>query len=376
MVVLRIRQWLAVLLFMGMVGAGLPVYAAPSLSSLSAVVYQPDSELILFEKDADIPRPMASTTKLMTALLAAQYLDPDSTVRVPAAALPVEGSQIGLKVGDVVTVRDLLVGLLLASGNDTANVLALLMADSLPAFAAMMNEKAAALGMVNSHFVTPSGLDGEGHAASARDMALLGAAVLEQPLLAQLCATKSTRITVSGICYTVKNHNKLLSLYDDCIGLKTGFTKKSGRCLVSAAQRDGVTLVVVTLHGGDYWNDHMALYEYAFPLVERVTVPSAPLATCAVIGGMVNTVSLVAEELPTCVRRVGEEIACSVEKPPYLWAPIAADQVVGQVVYTIDERTVATVSLYATDEVAARPVPGWVALWWRRFLQLAEGLLV
>lgn len=355
----------------------LPLYtaAAPGISSLSAVVYQPDSGLVLYEKDACTPRPMASTTKLMTALLAAKYLDPDSIVQVPAAALPVEGTQIGLRAGDTTTVRDLLTGLLLASGNDTANALALLMADSLPAFADRMNEQAAALGMTDSHFVTPSGLDGEGHAASARDMALLGAAVLRQPLLAQLCAAKTAPVTVNGNTFTVSNHNKLLRLYEGCIGLKTGFTKKSGRCLVSAATRKGVTLVTVTLNGGDYWNDHMALYDYAFSLVERRELPAARPVTCPVAGGVAGEVTLTAETPPTCVLRVGETVTERMEKPAFLWAPVSAGQEVGRVVYTAGQRVVATVPLRAADGVDARPLPGWAALWWRRFWQLVEGMI-
>ncbi len=377
MVVLRIKTWLVALLCAAVWLVGMPLYAAaaPGISSLSAVVYQPDSGLVLYEKDAHTPRPMASTTKLMTALLAVQRLDTDSTVQVPAAALPVEGSQIGLKAGDRVTVQSLLAGLLLASGNDTANALALLMADSLAAFAALMNEQAAMLGMTNSHFVTPSGLDGEGHAASARDMALLGAAVLKQPLLAQLCAAKTARVTVNDNTFTVNNHNKLLKLYDGCIGMKTGFTKKSGRCLVSAAVRDGVTLIVVTLNGGDYWNDHMALYNYAFPLVERRELPATDPVTCPVAGGMADHVTLVADAPPTCVRRVGEEIVSRVEKPTFLWAPVSAGQPVGRVVYTVGEETVATVLLRVASDVKARPLPGWAALWWRRFYQLIDGLL-
>ena len=356
---------------------GLPVTAAgaPGISSASAVVYEPESGLVLYEKDGGTSRPMASTTKLMTALLAAEHLDPAATVTVPAGALPVEGSQVGLVAGDTATVRDLLAGLLLASGNDTANALALLVADSLPAFAAMMNEKATALGMTDSLFVTPSGLDEGGHSASARDMALLGAAVLGKPLLAELCAAKTATVTYGGRKMTLKNHNKLLSLTDGCIGLKTGFTKRSGRCLVSAVEREGITLVVATLNGGDYWNDHLALYDYAFPLVERQSLPINWLQVLPVAGGTKDSVPLTASAPPDVVTRIGENLTARVELPRFAWAPVAVGETLGTVTWYAGERQVASVPITASQAVDSRPVPtGW-ALWWRHVKQLFTELL-
>ncbi len=354
---------------------GLTVHAAPAISSLSAVVYEPDSGLILYEKDVRTARPMASTTKLMTALLAAENLDPNRTVTVPAAALPVEGTQIGLKAGEEITVRDLLAGLLLASGNDTANALALLMDESLLTFAERMNRRALTLGMTDSLFVTPSGLDKDGHSASARDMALLGAAVLKQPLLAELCASKAETITVGGVKMTVSNHNKLLKLYDGTIGLKTGFTKKSGRCLVSAVERDGVTLIVTTLNGGDYWNDHMALYNYAFPLLHREMMPDVAPDTCPVAGGAADAVSIAPEEIPACVLREGESATACVELPDFVWAPVAVGDVLGHVRYTAGERELACVPIRATESVAERELPPLHLQVWQWFCLLGEMFL-
>lgn len=378
---MKAKRWTAALLcpallfFCGVGGQRVQAATAPGISSLSAVVYEPESGTVLYEKDSRTPRPMASTTKLMTALLAAQTLSPDAAVTVPAGAVPVEGSQIGLAAGDETTVRDLLAGLLLASGNDTANALALLMADSLPAFAEKMNAQAAALGMTDSTFVTPSGLDAEGHRASARDMALLGAAVLEQPLLAQLCASLSQTVTVGGRRMTLSNHNKLLKLYDGCIGLKTGFTKKSGRCLVSAARKNGVTLIIATLNGGDYWNDHIALYDYAFSLVHRQPLPAAAPAECPVAGGTADAVPLETDPLPEVILRQGESVTAAAELPRFLWAPVEAGQVVGQVRYTAGDRLLATVELRAAQSVPARPMPGFWARLGRRWRQLADAVL-
>ena len=353
---------------------GVPVCAAPSVSSLSAVIYEPESGRVLYEKAGDTPRPMASTTKLMTALLAAKRLDPATIVTVPAAALPVEGTQIGLAAGDCIAVRDLLAALLLASGNDAANALALLMAEDIPAFAALMNQQAQELGMTHSTFVTPSGLDAGEHSASARDMAVLGEAVLAEPLLAQLCAAKSATIMLNDRRITLSNHNKLLNKLDDCIGLKTGFTKKSGRCLVSAVQRDGVTLIVATLNGGDYWNDHISLYEYGFSLVKRVDLtPNIPLG-CGVCGGT-NPRVAVSAALPDGVTLLStESLQTQVELPRFTWAPVTAGDILGTVTVTAGDRVVCTAPITAAYDVAARPLPTpWQRLW-RRCGQLVKEL--
>ncbi len=350
----RVVAWVAALLI-----TVLPVTAAepPSaLSSASAVLYEPTTGQVLFEKDADTKRPMASTTKLMTALVAAERLDVDSMVTVPANAVLVEGSAMGLRGGDTLSVRDLLVGLLLSSGNDAANALALLTSESLPAFSVLMNAKAAELGMERSVFVTPSGLDEGEHGATARDLALLGAAILKQPLLSEICATKQGTVHVNGKTVSLKNHNRLLWLYEDAIGLKTGFTKKSGKCLVSAAERNGVTLVVATLNGGDYWNDHMALYEYGFSQVECAALPLPNLPEVSVCGGEQDRVKIATESAPQAILLKSEKDAVETELslPPFLWAPVEKGDTVGELRYCVNGRVAATVPLIAAETVEPR----------------------
>lgn len=343
---------------------------AVSISSASAVLYEPQSERVLFEKNADVRRPMASTTKLMTALVAVEHLSADAEITVPETAVLVEGSAMGLRGGDVLTVRDVLAGLLLSSGNDAANVLALSVSDSLPVFATLMNTKAASLGMSRSTFVTPSGLDAENHASTARDMATLGAAVLRQPLLAELCATKYASVNINGNTSTISNHNRLLWLYDDAIGMKTGFTKKSGKCLVSAARRDGVTLIVASLNGGDYWNDHMALYEYGFSRVVStdLTLPAMPSVT--VCGGEREVVALTGEppKAVTLLRDEVEQITQEWELPHFVWAPVQCGDTLGTLRYRIGERVLATVPLTAKETVAER-APQPLVKKWRRQLE-------
>lgn len=374
MVILLKRLW-CVGLCVVLMFIALPVAAASSVSARSAVVYEPQTKLWLYDRAGDTPRPMASTTKLMTALLAADLLRPDTVVTVPAGALPVEGTQIGLAVGDRITVHDLLAGLLLASGNDCANVLALQMADTISAFARLMNQWATALGMADTCFVTPSGLDAPGHQSTARDMARLAAAVLDCPLLAELCAAPTKSITINNRPLTVRNHNKLLRLSADCIGLKTGFTKKSGRCLVSAARRDGVTLIVVTLNAPDDWNDHLTLYRDGFSRVKACALSAETPTECPVAGGVGDTVAVAAALPPSLVLQRNETLRVQVEMPRFIWAPIAVGDPVGQITVYGNERVLYRAPVTAAAEMDTRPVPGYVTLMWWRIRQLWNVLL-
>lgn len=354
------KRVIAVLLVLLCIGIPRTVTAesVPSLSSLSAVLYEPTSGRFLYEKDADTRRPMASTTKLMTALVAAERLPFDRVVTIPSQAVAVEGSSMGLRGGDNITVEHLLTGLLLSSGNDAANALALLTSGSLPAFAEQMNRKAATLGMVHTRFVTPSGLDEGDHGSTARDMALLGAAVLKEERLAAICKQKTAVIKLGDPMReaTVSNHNRLLRLYPYTIGLKTGYTVKSGKCLVSAAQKDGVTLIAVTLNGGDYWNDHMALYEYGFSKTAAIPLPTPTLPDVAVAGGTSQAVTVTVEP-PASVVLLKEEqaqVACHLQLPTFVWAPVTVGDPIGRVIYTVGDRVIAETAITAAKTVDAR----------------------
>ncbi len=331
-----------------------------SLSSLSAVVIEAESGEVLYAKDPHTARPMASTTKLMTALIAADALPLNTEITVTGSAVAVEGSALGLRAGDKVSLSDLLTGLLLESGNDAANMTAEAVAGNLPAFALRMNKKAAELGMKDSFFVTPSGLDAPGHAASAYDMALLGREVLRHPFLKEVCATKSTTVWFGNPKREiyVRNHNRLLTLSNDCIGMKTGFTKKSGRCLVSAAEREGVTIVVATLNGGDYWNDHKKLYEYAFSQLERVALSAPSLDFLPAAGGTVKDITITAEAPPAVTLRKGkaDEIQTKIELPRFVWAPVEVGETVGQITYSLGDRVLAHTPIVAENSVEMRPI--------------------
>ena len=249
------------LLTLTMLLALLPCRAeAVQLSAAAAILMDADSGEILFEKDAGRCMRIASTTKIMTALVALERAKLTDTITVTASHM-VEGSSMYLKPGEMVTVEELLYGLMLCSGNDAALVLADC-CGGLDAFVQAMNEKAAALGMKDTSFANPNGLDDENHYSTARDMAQLARAAVNEPTLLRMASTRQA--SIGG--RTLTNHNKLLGRMEGCLGLKTGYTKAAGRTLVSCAEKDGRRLVAVTLRDGDDWNDHEALYRWGFML--------------------------------------------------------------------------------------------------------------
>ena len=240
--------------------------APDSLSARSAVLMDRASGRLLYEKNGYERLSMASTTKIMTAILVVENCSMEDIVTISPVASGVEGSSLWLEIGEQLTVEQLLYGLMLKSGNDAAVALAEHTAGSVDAFVVMMNEKAKKIGMFNTHFETPNGLDSDEHYTTAYDMAVMTCYAMELPQLREIVSTKETTIPWAGNTWdrALKNHNKLLWQYEGCTGVKTGFTKKSGRCLVSAAMRDGRELVAVTLNAPDDWSDHTKLLDYGF----------------------------------------------------------------------------------------------------------------
>ncbi len=255
---------------------------AVDVSAAAAVLMDVDSGRLLYEKNGEKRRLIASTTKLMTALVALEQGGLQREITVTASHMA-EGSSMYLQPGEKLTMETLLYGLLLSSGNDAALAVTECMGGAAP-FVARMNEKAAELGMVNTHFANPNGLDDEGHYSTAEDMAKLAAAAMDDPVLRRVASTRTARIGGR----TLTNHNRLLSRVEGCVGLKTGYTRAAGRTLVSCAERDGVRLVAVTLQDGDDWNDHASLYEQGFRALRPVKAVERGLrlaAARAVRGG-------------------------------------------------------------------------------------------
>ena len=243
----------------------------PSVSAKSAILINAEDGSVYYEKNPDERMGMASTTKLMTALVAAERLDPNKTLTVSAEAVGIEGSSIYLTEGERITALELLYALLLSSANDAAVALAIECAGSVEDFCALMNEKANEMGLVDTHFTNPHGLYDESHYTTARELAVIGRYALQNELIAKIVSTKKAYISHDGEADArlLVNHNKLLDRYDGAIGMKTGFTKKTGRTLVSAASRDGLTLIAVTLDAPSDWSDHTAMLNYGFDRYEK-----------------------------------------------------------------------------------------------------------
>ena len=370
------RGILAVLITVSLLLCGVcPVYArdreiiaystapAPSdVSAESALLMELDSGDVLYQKNADAQLPMASTTKIMTALVAIEKMPLDTLIEVSPLAVGVEGSSVYLYAGECLTLEELLYAMLLESANDAAAAIAIAVGGSIEGFSDLMNQKAAKLGLTDTHFTNPHGLDNEGHYTTARELALIGAQVLRCPELATIVSTRQKTISHGGTqgIRLLINHNKLLRSYDGCIGMKTGFTKKSGRCLVSAAERDGVTLVAVTLSAPNDWNDHKAMLDYGFSTYESVTLCESgdyrePLW---VESGMQSYVMVEnREDLTVSLPVERGEIQVTVELPRFEFAPIATDEQVGQLVYSLrgedgSRTVVGTIPLYAAYGVA------------------------
>lgn len=344
-----------------LVGALCPVAraAGPEVSAQSAVVLTADTGTVLFEKDGHTPRPVASTTKIMTALLALEAAQErgDPLVDITQEMVAVEGSSMGLQAGDSISLTGLAAGMLLASGNDAANAAALYLDGSLESFAARMNQRAAVLGMEDTHFVTPSGLDGEdaqglGHLSTAYDMALLARAALEDQAFRQLCSSPSLAVEfaepVKRVTYT--NHNKLLTQYQGCVGVKTGFTKEAGRCLVSAAERDGALLIAVTLNAPNDWQDHTALLDYGFSQVEPYQLAGGDVRlTVPVVGSPVEVVSLRGSNGGEVTLPLGQgaQVERVVHAPKFLYAPVEAGEQVGEICWYLEGQLLGSAPLTA-----------------------------
>jgi len=276
-------------------------YACPchalGVSAHSAVLIEASTGKIMYEKNAHQKMSMASTTKIMTAICALENSELDKLVEVHPSSVGVEGSSIYLKHGEHLTVRELVYGLMLSSGNDAAVAIAYAVSGSVEEFAKLMNETAQKIGVKNTSFKNPNGLDEENHYTTAYDLAVITAYALKIKEFKEIVSTYEKTISHEGYDYDrkLRNHNKLLKMYEGCIGVKTGFTKKSGRCLVSAAERKGVTLVAVTLKAPDDWNDHMTMLNYGFERVKNEVVLKKDeyLKTVNVKGGMNSKVKVI-----------------------------------------------------------------------------------
>lgn len=322
---------------------------AVDTSASSAILMDMDSGRVLYERNAGARMLIASTTKIMTALVAIRDGTLSDTVKVSREAAYTEGSSMYLKEGEELTLETLLYGLLLCSGNDAAVAVAEHVAGSVGRFVERMNETALALGMEDTSFANPNGLDDENHYSTARDMALLACAAMRNETLVRIASTRT--VSIGG--RTMTNHNKLLSLMDGCVGLKTGYTRAAGRTLVSCAERNGQRLVAVTLQDGNDWADHQSLYEYGFAAypARRAAQLGHELAQAAVKGGIRTQVPLIAADSFAWPLAQGEALKTDIRLDRELAAPLRAGTSVGEAVFTLNGKEVGRIGLLCGETV-------------------------
>lgn len=356
----KVRYLLVLLLLATMIFHGVSAKAEPDVSARSAVLIETSGNRIIYQKNPHQRLPMASTTKIMTAICAIEAGNIDRTVTVDDSAVGVEGSSVYLAKGERLTIRELLYGLMLHSGNDAAVAIACSVSGSVEKFAELMNETAAKIGAINTHFDNPNGLDSENHYTTAYDLAIITAYGLKNSDFLEVVSTYTATIPNGDKPYSrkLKNHNKLLKTYDGCIGVKTGYTRRCGRCLVTAADRDNTRLVAVTLNDGNDWAEHTAMLDYGFDntVSRRVIKKGDYIRRIAVEGSDDTYVSAIADSDLYVTLPAGAEgrVEMSDEIYSSVTAPISYGTIVGEVNVTVDGMELAPVRAVCDRSVSAK----------------------
>ncbi len=325
---------------------------AVSTSAESCILIGADTRQILYNNNGYEKMGMASTTKIMTAIVALENCDSNKIVTVSENAQNQEGSSIYLRAGDEIKLLDLIYGLMLNSGNDAAVAIAEGVAKDVNSFVSMMNEKARKIGCKNTHFKNPSGLADPEHFSTAYDLALIMAYAMENEEFSKIVSTKEYQIENENSITYLRNHNKLLWQTSTCIGGKTGFTKANGRCLVSVAEKDGKRVIAVTLNDRDDWNDHKNLYEYGFGKLKKVRIISKNdiLLTKTIRGTKVN---LLADKNVEGFLKNGEKkkLSCKIYLEESVNSNISFGSRIGWADIFVDKFKVDTIPLKSGQEV-------------------------
>ena len=314
-----------------------------ALSAEKAILADAATGRILYEKNADSRSLIASTTKIMTALVVCEQCNVLDRMRIPKEAVGIDGSALYLREGEVLTIQELLYGLMLHSGNDAAVALAIYCGGTVEGFAEMMNDKARQIGMQNSHFENPNGLDAPGHYSTARDLAMLAAYAMQNPIFSKTVSTKNITI---GQRY-LHNHNKLLWQVEGADGVKTGYTRAAGRILVSSALRDGRRLVAVTINAPDDWHDHAMLLEQGFSgfAHRNILQEGQIIGSLEIAGGDCGHVQLLAAEDFDYALAPDEKVSLLIPGTGFVYAPVTAGADAGFVHVCVDGKSVGKVPL-------------------------------
>ena len=327
------------------------VYSADlNISAECAVVMIADTNEVVFEKNPHKKQGIASTTKIMSAIVALESNKLYSTTTIKSEDISVEGTSMGLKAGDNVSLLCLVKGMLISSGNDAANVTATFIAGGKTQFAKLMNNKCHTIGMTSTNFVNPSGLTEDGHYSTAYDMALLGSYAVKNPVFCSICSLKSAKVSYGERgSVTLYNHNKFIKMYDGAFGIKTGFTKASGRCLVTAVKRNNVILVCVTLNAPDDWQDHKKLYDYAFSRVKTFTF-NADTPDIIVVGSSKKQVSTAfSREIIIPYVDKKPSVSTLFYIPPFVYGGVKLFDIVGNCTFIINNKKAFDIPVISTE---------------------------
>ncbi len=329
----------------------------PDVSARAAALYIPENESFIYNKNMNEKLPMASTTKIMTALLALECLSTDEIIEAYPEAVGKEGSSIYLKAGERISVRNLIYAVMLASANDASEVLAYRISGSIDAFASLMNNRARSIGAFDTCFQNPHGLDAEGHYTTAHDLALIAAEALKNEEFKKISSTYKEEIETSEGKKLLVNHNKMLRKYDSCIGVKTGYTKKSGRSLVSASEKEGYTLISVTIDAPNDWSDHTKLLDYGYARFELVTLSQAEEFTyeIPVLGSEKDVIRVANKrELTRVLEKNNTEYETHIRLSRYAAAPIKEGDILGKVIFEKNGEVLDIIDLVACEAAEAR----------------------
>ncbi len=340
----------------------LPVGA---ISAQKAILLDAQTGRVLYEKDADSRSLIASTTKIMTALIVCEHCNVLDRVQIPKEAVGIEGSSMYLKEGEVLSIQELLYGLMLRSGNDAAVALAIYCGGTVEGFAAMMNDKGRQLGLTGTHFENPHGLDSPNHYSTARDLALLTAYAMKNPVFSQTVSSKSVRVGNR----TMQNHNKLLWRVEGADGVKTGYTKAAGRILVSSATRDGRRLICVTINDGNDWADHSTLLEKGFSgySLQQLIRSGECLGYATVFSGKEEKVSLVSAEDFSFPLAKEEQAQIVLSGPGFAYAPVVKGKTAGFAYICVGDAAVGKVKLVYGETVERTAQAKKPSFWQRLF---------
>ena len=334
------------------------------ISAEKAIVMDAQTGRVLYEKNADQRSLIASTTKIMTALLICEQCNVLDRVRIPKEAVGIEGSSMYLQAGEIMTVQELLYGLMLRSGNDAAVALAIYCAGTVEGFVQRMNDKARSLGLQQTHFENPNGLDSPEHYSTARDLARLTVYAMRNPLFARTVSAK----TVQAAGRSIQNHNKLLWLLEGADGVKTGYTKAAGRILVSSSTRQGRRLVAVTINAPDDWNDHTQLLENGFReyTVQKIVNKGQCIGFVSVNNADEKLVSVLAAEDFSYAIAKGEQVQIVIPGPGFVYAPVVRGQDAGYAHVCIGDNSVYKLPLIFGQTIEQQEQPRrslWQRLW-------------